>query len=252
MGKLGKLWKSVVHTAGKEHNCCAVIVAAGTGSRMGAGVNKQFLEIAGKPVLAYTLEAFDQATTICDVVVVAKAEEIVTVSELVRDFDIQKVRNIVAGGAVRQQSVYNGVMAAERCTHVAIHDGARPFILPETIDKAVEAAWKFGAAAVGVRINDTVKRCDDKGIITETVDRSSLWAVQTPQVFDRAVILGAHQYVQQHGLEVTDDCMALEAIGGQVRMVEGQYSNRKMTTPEDLIYGEAIVAQRQMEMEEGI
>lgn len=250
MGKLAMLWESVVHTMGKNQSCCAVIVAAGSGSRMGAGVNKQFLEIAGKPVLAYTLEAFDRANTIRDVVIVAKSEEIVTVSDLVREFGIQKVRNIVAGGAVRQQSVYNGVMAVEGCTHVAIHDGARPFILPETIDKVVQEAWKFGAAAVGVRVNDTIKRCDDKGIITETVDRSSLWAVQTPQVFDRAVILGAHQYVQQHGLDVTDDCMALEAMGGQVRMVEGQYSNRKMTTPEDLVYGEAIVAQRQMEGEE--
>lgn len=252
MGKLGKLWQSVVHPAGNNQNCCAVIVAAGTGSRMGAGVNKQFLEIAGKPVLAYTLEAFEQAHTICGIVVVAKAEEIVTVSDLVRDFDIQKVRHIVAGGAVRQQSVYQGLMAAEGCTHVAIHDGARPFVLPHTIDKAVEAAWKWGASAVGVRVNDTVKRCDKNGLIVETVERSNLWAVQTPQVFQRAVILGAHQYVQQHKLEVTDDCMALEAMGGQVYMVEGQYSNRKMTTPEDLVYGEAIVAQRQMQGEEGI
>lgn len=241
MGNILKLFHSIRNAGNAGKNCCAIIVAAGSGQRMNASVNKQFLEINDKPVLAYTLEAFEQCQEVDEIIIVAKEDEILMVGDLVCEYEIGKVKNIVKGGDTRQQSVYNGLMAAGGYTHVAVHDGARPFILPATIKKTIMAAFAFGSAAVGVPVNDTIKECDSKGIITKTVDRSQLWAVQTPQVFLRELLIGGHEYIKNNNIAVTDDCMVIEALGGGVKMVRGEYTNIKITTPSDLAYGEAIV-----------
>ncbi|MGI6031431.1 MAG: 2-C-methyl-D-erythritol 4-phosphate cytidylyltransferase [Eubacteriales bacterium] len=247
MGFLDKWMQATKKSARKGRSCCAVIVAAGSGKRMGTSVNKQFLEIQGKPVLAYTLEAFEQCDVIDGIIVVAKSDEIPLVADLIARYDISKGKKVVAGGPTRQDSVWNGLMAAEEYDFVAIHDGARPFVHEKLIQKAVEEAWLHQAAAVGMPVSDTIKRCDVHGQIVETVDRSDLWAVQTPQVFDRALLIGAHRYVQDRGLAITDDCMAIEAMGGTVRMVQGDISNIKITTAGDLPHGEAILAWREEE-----
>lgn len=245
MGFLDNVLVAVRSNARKDRTCCAIIVAAGSGKRMGSKVNKQFLEIQGKPVLAYTLEAFQQCEAIDEIIVVAKSDEIPLVADLITRYEISKAKRVVEGGAARQDSVWNGLMAAEGFRFVAIHDGARPFIRTDLIHKAVEEAYVYNAAAVGMPVSDTIKRCDAKGQIVETVDRSDLWAVQTPQVFDRALIIGAHEGVRRRGLSITDDCMAIETMGGTVRMVKGDISNIKITTAGDLPHGEAILAWRE-------
>lgn len=243
MNKLGRFWRALRGEPPKY--CCAIVLAAGSGSRMGADRNKQYLLLADQPVLAYTLQAFQQAQTIQEILLVAKQEEIGMAADVAAEFGITKVKQVVAGGAQRQDSVRKALMQLPgNCTHVAIHDGARPFILPKTIDEAVKAAYQYNASAVGVPVKDTIKRCDSQGMITETVDRAQLWAVQTPQVFVKELIIGAHAYAADHGMALTDDCMAVEAMGGQVKMIPGQDDNIKITTPADLAVGMAILEKR--------
>ena len=226
-------------------SCAAVIVAAGKGQRMDSDLNKQFIHIYDKPILAYTLEAFEACDSIDEIVVVAREEEIFLVAELIDTYDIQKVGQVVAGGATRQDSVMCGLREVQgRYLLVAVHDGARPFILPQTIDQAVFEAEKSGACIVGVPMVDTVKRCGANGFIESTVDRNALWLVQTPQVFKTDMLIEAHKSAKAAGISLTDDAMALERLNIAVKMLEGNYDNIKVTTSADLALGETILQKR--------
>lgn len=229
----------------KKRNCAAVIVAAGKGQRMNSDLNKQFIKIYDKPILAYTLEAFEHCRDIAEIIIVAREEEIFTVADLIKEYDITKASKVVAGGKTRQDSVMCGLNEIKkRYSLVAIHDGARPFILPETISEAISEAMIYGACAVGVPMVDTVKKCSEDRFIENTVNRENLWLVQTPQVFDTAILINAHLAAIKLGLSLTDDCMAVERMGIKVRMLEGYYDNIKITTSSDLALGEKILEKR--------
>lgn len=221
--------------------CGAVIVAAGTASRMG-GIDKILAPLGGKPVIAHTVEAFQKSDVIWEIVVVTREELVGPIKEICKDFS--KVKAVIAGGDTRQDSVALGLEALSKDLDLAaIHDGARPLISLEVIDRAVRAANSYGAAAPAVPVKDTVKMVEG-GLAVSTPDRSKLRAVQTPQVFGKELIRAALYKVQKEKTSVTDDCAAVERLGVKVKMVEGDERNIKITTPMDL-----IVAQMLMEEE---
>lgn len=223
--------------------CSAVIVAAGSGERMN-GINKLFAEIEGKPVLAHTLLSFEKSEYIDEIIVVAREEEIGNISELTKSFAITKVKKVIRGGDKRRDSVYIGLMeVSEDSQLVAIQDGARPLVSEKVIESAVLAATESGAAAPAVPVKDTIKVVKS-GEIAETPDRATLFAVQTPQVFKNDIIKVALTEAIQAGVELTDDCMAVERLGIAIKITEGDYNNIKITTPADLVIAEAIMRER--------
>ena len=222
----------------------AVIVAAGNSTRMD-GVNKQFLLIDGVPVLVRTLWAFSNCGLINEIIIAAREEDIPRMYSMLRDYQILKVSDIVKGGSTRQESVLNAVKRSSPASEfLAIHDGARPLVTEKIIEETVKTAFKTGAAATGVKVKDTVKIVNSQNIITSTPDRNFLWAVHTPQVFDRKMYLSALDGVPDCSL-FTDDCRLMEEYGAEVVMVEGSYENIKITTPEDIDVAEAIVYRRE-------
>lgn len=218
----------------------AIIVAAGSSRRMGKNTNKQFLYVGDIPVLAHTLKSFSEAKTIDNIIVVTRQEDILTVSDLVRDFGITKVKSIVPGGETRTESVMCGLEYAENSALVAVHDGARPFASPDLIDQTVELAARLGAAAPGVVPKDTVKVTDQNEVVTDTPDRSTLRLIQTPQVFRCDELKLAYIRARESGFEGTDDCSVMEKMGASIHISPGEYTNIKVTTPEDLPIAEAI------------
>lgn len=224
----------------KKTECAsAVIVAAGNGTRMKSQKSKQLIEINDIPVIAHTMMAFEKSDFVDEIIIVTREDDILIMSDIAKEFKISKVTNIVKGGATRTDSVKNGINVAKNKI-VAIHDGARPCIKTEHIDKTVQKAMEAGAAALGCPVTDTLKKVDEKGIITDTVSRENLWAIQTPQVFDRELILKAYNEGNTEG--ATDDCMLLESIGIKVAMVEGDRSNIKVTVQEDVDLVTAILS----------
>lgn len=219
----------------------AIITAAGEGKRMGRP--KQFIEINGKAVLEWTLAAFQKAEAVDAIVLVVNAEEI----ENARKFKFPKIKQIVAGGKERQDSVRNGLNALPADTEiVVIHDGARPMITGEIIRRAVAEAEKHGAVVVGVPLTDTIKMTNEGTIILKTLDRSNLWAAQTPQVFKKELVLRAFKEgAGKH--KVTDDAMLVEKLGVPVKMVMGSYRNIKITTPEELGIAEKYLREGEQE-----
>jgi len=222
-----------------------LIVAAGQGLRMGTRTPKVMLPVGGRPLLAHTLQAFEQAETIDQVVLVASEDLLALMAaEVVDAHKLRKVRRIVPGGARRQDSVRLGLEAVgPNCRLVAIHDGARPLITPGLIDQAVTQAVRHGAAALAVRPSDTVRR-GEEDTFQVTLDRDKLWLMQTPQVFSCELILEAHRQAAERRLDGTDDVALVEAMGYPVRVVEGFRENIKVTTPEDLLYVEAVLSRR--------
>ena len=211
--------------------CGAVIVAAGFASRM-QGVDKILEDLGGKSVIARTVETFQNCDAICEIVVVTSPERIVAIMDLCAGMD--KVKAVVAGGASRQESVSNGLNAlSSKVKLAAIHDGARPLVSWQLIDRAVRAANSYGAAAPAIPVKDTIKTVQG-GVVKDTPDRSTLRAVQTPQVFDFDLIRGALKKAQEDNASVTDDCSAVERLGMSVKIVEGEERNLKITTPLDL------------------
>lgn len=230
-----------VDAENKMYFVSAVIVCAGNSSRMG-GVNKQFLNIKGVPVVARSISAFEHSPLIDEIIIVARDEDKEEIQNIICKCAFSKVKNCVSGGVTRQQSVLNGVSAcSERSDFVAIHDGARPLVDADTIERTVKEAFSVGAAAAGVRVKDTVKAVDENGIILNTPNRSFLRLVQTPQVFSRQLYLDAVESAEK-GVEYTDDCMLIEAYGHSVKIVNGSYRNIKITTPEDIITAEGFLA----------
>jgi 2-C-methyl-D-erythritol 4-phosphate cytidylyltransferase len=222
----------------------ALIPAAGMGKRMGAEINKQYLLLAGKPIVAHTLQVFEDAPFIDDVFVIVPEAEIPYCREhVIECYDLTKVRQIVPGGAERQHSVMNGLRAIVEAGDddvVLIHDGVRPFISPQILERAVEVALKHDGALVAVPVKDTVKVVKD-GIVKETPPREDLWLAQTPQAFRYSIIMAAHEIAAAERYLSTDDASLVEWMGKDVHVVMGEYHNIKITTPEDLVLAEAFL-----------
>ena len=223
--------------------CSAVVVAAGNSTRMGE--DKALLPLLDVPMLLRTLRALEDCACVTELVVVTREDLLLTVSQLCRDGALTKVTKVVVGGATRARSVLAGIKeVADGAELVAIHDGARPLVTGDVVAAAVEKAALTGAAAPAVPVKDTVKRAEN-GLVLETPDRSSLYAVQTPQVFEHGLILGALEKALQDGAEdLSDDCAAVERLGASVYLTQGSYENIKLTTPEDVAAAEAILTRR--------
>ena len=221
----------------------AVIVSAGNSTRMG-GINKQFLELDGAPVIVKTINMFQRCQMIDEIIVVTRESDIDEIAKLVKEYDFTKVFNIVPGGETRQLSVYEGVTATSNIADlVVIHDGARPLVTLEVIEETIKTAAEYGAAATGVKVKDTVKVVDDNDNIIDTPDRAYMRFIQTPQVFDKKLYLDAVNTVE-NSKDFTDDCMLIEAFGKTVKYVGGDYENFKITTPEDIELAENYLNRR--------
>lgn len=215
----------------KPDRCGAVIVAGGNASRMG-GIDKVMADLGGKPVIWHAVKSFQDCDAIREIVIVTREDLITPIAGVCRGFS--KVTAVVAGGTSRQASVRNGLNALSgKITLAAIHDGARPLASWQLIDRVVRAAISYGAAAPAIPVKDTIKVVRG-GMVDSTPDRKTLMAVQTPQVFDFDILRAAHRKVEQDGVEVTDDCAAVEYLGMSVKIVEGAEQNIKITTPMDL------------------
>lgn len=218
----------------------AIILAAGKSERMGAGVDKAFLSLVNKPVVAWSLIAFERCAEIDRIVLVVRKDQVLASKAVAKMFGISKIDKIVPGGSRRQDSVEAGLKACDVDTRVVVvHDAARPLVSSDTIAETVAAAKKFGAVTVGRPVTDTIKRCERASTVSETVPRDKLWAVQTPQAFQIKVLREALKAVGKG--EVTDDCAAVEAAGGVVRIVENLKPNFKITTVEDLQLAGALL-----------
>lgn len=220
--------------------CTAVVPAAGSAVRM-EGRDKVMEPLSGMPVLARTLRALDRCPRIDEIVVVTREDLIVPVSQLCREYGINKAAKVVRGGDTRAKSVFLGLNSSSpEAELIAIHDGARPLVSPEVLEAALSCGASTGAAAPAIPVKDTIKRARDR-LVTETPDRSELFAVQTPQVFERALISGALQRALEEGWELTDDCSAVERLGMRVTLTQGAEENLKLTTPIDFALAEAIL-----------
>ena len=218
--------------------CGAVIVAAGSASRMG-GIDKVMAPLKGEPMILHTVRAFQECDAIAEIVVVTRPDLILPITKLTNAFD--KVTAVVSGGASRQESVALGMNAlSDKCELAAIQDGARPLVTWQLIDRVVRAAHSHHAAIPVIPVKDTIKVCNS-ALVVSTPDRSTLRAVQTPQVFDYDLLRGALKQAEIDGAEVTDDCSAVERLGMSVRTVEGDERNLKVTTPIDLKVAEMLM-----------
>ena len=238
-GLLGRLFRR----RREELRCSAVVPAAGSSTRMGQ--DKLLLPLGEQPVLLHTLRALDACPYITEIVVVTREELIVPIGQLCRDAALEKVRKVIVGGATRSHSVLAGLGELSQDAELAaIHDGARPLVSQAVLEAVIRRASECGAAAPAVPVKDTVKRARD-GLVTATLDRAELRAVQTPQVFQVDLIKTALQKALEDGAELTDDCAAVERLGIGVALTEGDYCNLKLTTPEDLAVAEALLAWRE-------
>ena len=222
----------------KLRYCGAVVVAAGSATRMG-GIDKAMAELAGMPVIQRSVKAFQERDAIREIVVVTREDLLVKVMGLCKNYD--KVKAVVVGGKDRSESVSNGLNAlSDKVKLAAIHDGARPLVSFEVIDRTVRAAHSYGAAAPAIPVKDTIKNTKG-GLAVSTPDRSALRAVQTPQVFDFDLLRGALKQAQKDKLSITDDCSAVEHLGFKIKLVEGDERNIKITTPLDLKIAEVFL-----------
>ncbi len=231
---------------GKER-CTAIVLAAGQGRRMNSKIRKQFLMLGGHPVLYYSLRCFQDSTLIRDVVLVTGAEDIsYCKEEIVERYHLDKVKRVIPGGKERYDSVYAGLLACCDCDYVFIHDGARPFVTGEIVERGFHGALESGACVIGMPSKDTVKLADEQGFVRETPDRGIVWNIQTPQIFRYELILGAYRKLRQENMSgITDDAMVAEqAEGTKVKLVEGSYENIKITTQEDLAVAESFLKKR--------
>lgn len=229
-----------------KYRTVALIAAAGQSTRMKCGSSsKLLLPIDGIPVLGHTLLAFENAVTVQDIVLVARKEDFSAFSALAEKLKISKLRFIVPGGETRQSSILNGLKKVPRHSrYIAIADGARCLITHEQINTINRAAYRYHAACAATRAVDTVKICDNRGFIDRTQDRSMVWLAQTPQTFSLSLYHAAAYYAQDIGFDATDDSMLVENINKQVRLIDCGRENIKITTPEDLLFAEAILHQR--------
>ena len=228
----------------QKAKCTAIVLAAGQGKRMGTKVQKQYLEISGKPVLFYSLDAFQRSNIIDEIIlVVGENQEDYCKKEFVEKYGITKVSKIVKGGSERYYSVWNGLQAMSEDGYVFIHDGARPFVTEEILSRVYDAVQTEKACVVGMPVKDTIKIADDNKFAKETPNRNYVWMVQTPQVFEKSLVKEAYSLLmEQDIIQVTDDAMVVEKmLNRNVKLVEGSYENIKITTPEDLKIAEIFV-----------
>ena len=218
----------------------AVIVAAGRSSRMG-GVDKTFAPLLGAPLIAHTVERFEAHPGIGEIALVLAAESVARGRELAASRGWRKVARVCAGGERRQDSVYRGLLALAPCELALVHDGARPCVDADTLERGIRAAAQHGAAVAGTPVKDTIKRVSPELLVEETPERAHLWAAQTPQVFRYQLLLEAHRRCRD---DVTDDAAMVEALGYPVRMFEGAYENIKVTTAGDLVVAEVFLRGR--------
>ncbi|MBP3762159.1 MAG: 2-C-methyl-D-erythritol 4-phosphate cytidylyltransferase [Ruminococcus sp.] len=224
-------------------NTSAVIVCAGNSTRMG-DINKILLPLGNHLVIGNTMLAFQKCESIMEIIIVARESDIPAIRKEAENAGITKLKECTTGGNTRQESVINGVKKISKDSQlVAIHDGARPLVKPEHIEKAIKDAKVFGGATLGVPVKDTIKVVDD-GIITDTPPRKSLYITQTPQIFKRDLYFEGIDFALEHGLDFTDDCQLVEAIGSKVYMTIGDYTNIKITTPEDIKIAETLLKMR--------
>lgn len=219
-----------------------IIVAAGKSERMGSDVDKAFLSLGTRPVLAYSLLAFEQCPMIDGVILVVRKDRLDSARGLAQIFGCDKVRKIVAGGTSRQASVMIGLgELGDDVRTVAVHDGARPCVTPDLISETIKSAKRHGSGVAAVKITDTVKEVDHGMVVARTVDRSKLWAVQTPQTFKVELLAQAYDNVKKKKLAITDEASAVESLGEAVHLVPASLSNIKITTPEDLTLASMIL-----------
>ena len=219
-----------------------VIVAAGKSERMGPDVDKAFLSLGTKPVLAYSLIAFEKCHDIDGVVLVVRKDRLDTARAMAQLFGCSKVKKIVAGGTSRQISVKNGLSSlGGDVTIVAVHDGARPCVTPAIISETIKSAKKFGSGVAAVKVTDTLKEVDKGFVVSKTIDREKMWAVQTPQTFKLDLLLKAFHAVGKKRLTVTDEASAVELVSNDVRLVPATLSNIKISVPDDLILAAALM-----------
>lgn len=224
-------------------NTSAIIVCAGNSSRMG-GVNKILLPLGNRLVIGVTMQAFQQCESVKEIIIVARESDIPAIKAEAEAAGITKLIACTEGGDTRQQSVIKGVRCASADTElIAVHDGARPLVRPEHIEKTIRDAGVFGGAALGVPVKDTIKMVED-GLITDTPPRKMLYITQTPQVFKRRLYFEGIDFALEHSLDFTDDCQLVEAIGGKIAMTTGDYTNIKITTPEDIRLAEVLLNMR--------
>ncbi len=219
-----------------------IIVAAGSGSRMKANINKQFIKLNDKEIIAYTIEKFYNNKNINDIVVVIKEDEYEFFQQEILDkYNFDNIK-IAYGGKERQDSVYNGIKSLDKnCKYVLVHDGARPFVNEDIINRSLKEVKQFKSVVVGVPVKDTIKVVNSNNYIIDTPNRSTLWSVQTPQTFDYNVIKRAYEDAFDNDFYGTDDAMLVERIGYNVKMIYGCYNNIKVTTPEDIDMGTQIL-----------
>lgn len=229
--------------------CTAIVLAAGSGKRMGTRIQKQYLDICGYPVLYYALKCFQDSPLIDEIILVAGERDIEYCrSDIVGKYHFTKIKKIVAGGKERYDSVYVGLKNCQDCDYVFIHDGARPFVEEEILQQALQTVQACGACVAAVPSKDTVKIVNEEGLIVDTPDRSKVWIVQTPQVFEYALIRRAYDKLMNgpHA-QVTDDAMAVELMENHpVKVTKGSYYNIKITTPEDMMLAKAYVQARSL------
>ena len=227
----------------EKPHCSVVIVAAGSSQRMGA--DKIMMKLGAMPVLARTILAFENNEYVDELILVTKTERLGEFSDMCYKNGLHKVKQVVSGGATRMESALAGVLAARHDAElIAIHDGARPLVSQELITRTVEAAKKYRAAAPGLASIDTLKCVDEEGFVVGTVDRATTVRIQTPQIFEADLIKGALTRAVERGLNLTDDCAAMDMMGVKTKVVEGSADNIKITTPDDLVAANAIIESR--------
>ena len=225
----------------------AIIVAAGSGNRMGTSIPKQLIELDGMPVVVHSLLAFERCEKIKDIIVVAREEDFPLYNEIKKKYSLTKLRDVVKGGKTRQKSVLCGFNKIDkRCDFVCIHDAARCLVTPKNITDVLNEAEKYGAASAACKSKDTVKITDENGFVKETPDRENCWNAQTPQTFKADLYRAAAYYAKEKDFCATDDNSLIEFIGAKVRMVDCGYENIKITTPEDLFTAERILKNRRL------
>jgi 2-C-methyl-D-erythritol 4-phosphate cytidylyltransferase len=223
----------------------AIVLAGGRSTRMGGGPNKQFIELLGKPLISYSLAAFEQCPAIDAIVLVCRPDCVSQAEQILSDFHFKKVTGFADGGVERQNSVWNGLEKCSPATEiVAVHDGARPLVTPALIEYTITAARSFGAGIAATKVVDTIKEAGEDKTVIRTIDRTKLWAVQTPQTVRFQLLRKAYAKVFEDKLVVTDEAAAVQLLGHRVDLVETPFLNLKITTPSDLAMAEALLRQR--------
>lgn len=223
----------------------AIILAAGKGKRMNAGMNKQHIEIMDKPVMIHTIEVFEKCSMIDNIILVVANEERELCNRMIQLYAFQKVNKVIAGGVERQDSVFCGLEELdESCDIVLIHDGARMLVTESIIIKCINNAMKYGAATAGVPVKDTIKIVENENIVKSTPKRENIWITQTPQGFKKHIIIDAYEYAVINDIKATDDATLVEKTGKKVKMFNADYENIKVTTPIDIILVRTILEER--------